>query len=831
MNMNDYPNRDALRKANDIYLDVMRSFIIHHLRQVKGERVEDLIEDALHNNQVEKFIQMLEEHNDVGSAIDFSYIPQIIKKYWNNVFSQKFGGDLVAQSILWLIRNGRNSCEHRGKKDLDPEFTRTHLFIIAELLGKINRSDKQGEVETIRDEFLSDDAAKQISALSEKYDAEKAEKKKYKNLHAKVEERLQDSEKKHNADKEILTKTLVQSDEVQEEKKNLDKSLASIKEDLKTMEEGWNTSEECLASTSNQLKQEKEEKDSIKQELAAIKKQLEDVKNKNKNYKDTLTSVQNQLEMIKTEKKGTEERLAAMQDMLTAATIDNPTQKLIVPPLHTDSAVRILDRRNTDKKNYLLNLLELKQPSIIYVQGEQKINQFLTHVAPEKAGVIGIHNEHTSDAEEKVLLEKLENGDLIAIVSNAIFSTLPQLHCVEHFVFCHHVLGVEGFFKRCHPAFTSSQNTYLHLIYDHKQDFQEFEDLVQKYPDRHTLEKLYTELKDHIEVSENFVKPEKYYNESGVVKLEFETSFAVFSELRLLERNEEGIKLLHPSGKKLEESKIYCIGEKLKKEIEHFDNSQLTQSIEQIWDNILVNVNVDINKFTHEQDNHIFEVKDNSQTTTGYVTDNSNPSNAYMWPQRTISSFNILRKYAAINISESNTLLREENKNYYSDRPELGSPHNEKFEIDISIPEQDYKNKYNLAIQFAEDHGISALKQGIAELIQDRDNPEYDFTEDETKMLQAFQDALKDFQKQSGESDQVGNNDEKEIIEKTIDSENTGKVDTAKRSRAKVTEKQVKDIRKRSAAEESYNNLSKEFGITTTAIRNIVKRNTWKDVE
>ena len=63
MNTNDYPNRDVLRKANDIYLDVMRSFIIYHLRQVKGERVEDLIEDALHDNQVEKFIQMLEEHS------------------------------------------------------------------------------------------------------------------------------------------------------------------------------------------------------------------------------------------------------------------------------------------------------------------------------------------------------------------------------------------------------------------------------------------------------------------------------------------------------------------------------------------------------------------------------------------------------------------------------------------------------------------------------------------------------------------------------------------------------------------------------------------------
>ena len=815
MNTNDYPNRDALRKANDIYLDVMRSFIFRCLDLIPGETAESIIKTHIGHDS----------DYPIKDAIDFDDIPFLFRTYWNNSFELHFNRVdpyYEARSAVQLIVEGRNRSSH-PPWDLDLEFTRTHLFIIAELLGKVNRLDKQDEVEAIRDELLFDDAAKQISALSEKYDAEKAEKKKYKNELTETKQRLVELKNEQTSYKERIEALT----DVEKEKKDVEERLATISKEHKEVEEAWSECDECLTTTRNQLKEEKNANNSLKERLESIEKQFKEVEKEKKNHKDSLASIKKQLAAAKSEKMDTERHLASMRNLLTTVAIDNQ----IFPPLSTDSAVRILDRRNTDKENYLLDLLERKRPSIIYVQGEQKINQFLTHVAPEKAGVIGIHNEHTSDAEEKVLLEKLENGDLIAIVSNAIFSTLPQLHCVEHFVFCHHVLGVEGFFKRCHPAFTSSQNTYLHLIYDHKQDFQEFEDLVQKYPDRHTLEKLYTELKDHIEVSENFVKPEKYYNEVGMVKQEFETSFAIFAELRLLERNEEGIKLLHPSGKKLEESKIYCIGEKLKKEIEHFDNSQLTQSIEQIWDNILVNVNVDINKFTHEQDNNIFEVKDNSQATTGYVTDNSNPSNAYMWPQRTISSFNILRKYAAINISESNTLLREENKNYYSDRPELGSPHNEKFEIDISIPEQDYKNKYNLAIQFAEDHGISALKQGIAELIQDRDNPEYDFTEDETKMLQAFQDALKDFQKQSGESDQAGSNDEKEIIEKTIDSENTEKVDTAKRSRAKVTEKQVKDIRKRSAAGESYNNLSKEFGITTTAIRNIVKRNTWKDVE
>ena len=815
MNTNDYPNRDALRKANDIYLDVMRSFIFRCLDLIPGETAESIIKTHIGHDS----------DYPIKDAIDFDDIPFLFRTYWNNSFELHFNRVdpyYEARSAVQLIVEGRNRSSH-PPWDLDPEFTRTHLFIIAELLGKVNRLDKQDEVEAIRDELLFDDAAKQISALSEKYDAEKAEKKKYKNELTETKQRLVELKNEQTSYKERIEALT----DVEKEKKDVEERLATISKEHKEVEEAWSECDECLTTTRNQLKEEKNANNSLKERLESIEKQFKEVEKEKKNHKDSLASIKKQLAAAKSEKMDTERRLASMRNLLTTVAIDNQ----IFPPLSTDSAVRILDRRNTDKKNYLLNLLELKQPSIIYVQGEQKINQFLTHVAPEKAEVIGIHNEQTSDAEERVLLEKLENGDLIAIVSNAIFSTLPQLHCVEHFVFCHHVLGVEGFFKRCHPAFTSSQNTYLHLIYDHKQDFQEFEDLVQKYPDRHTLEKLYTELKDHIEVSENFVKPEKYYNEVGVVKQEFETSFAIFAELRLLDRNEEGIKLLHPSGKKLEESKIYCIGEKLKKEIEHFDNSQLTQSIEQIWDNILVNVNVDINKFTHEQDNNILEVKDNSQTTTGYVTDNSNPSNAYMWPQRTISTFNNLRQFAAKDYSETKTLLREENKQSYLGPSQRSHPLAEKFEKDLSSPEHDYKFKYNLAFQFVEEQGISVLKQGIAELIQDKDNPEYDFTEDETKMLQAFQDALKDFQKQSGESDQAGSNDEKEIIEKTIDSENTEKVDTAKRSRAKVTEKQVKDIRKRSAAGESYNNLSKEFGITTTAIRNIVKRNTWKDVE
>ena len=113
-----YPNRDALRDANDIYLDTMRPFIIHHLKRVQGKKVENLIEDALDPGQADKFWEKLDEDDDIESAIDFSYFPQIIQRQWKDAFGQRFNWDLNFQSMLWLIRKGRNSCEHLAVKKI-----------------------------------------------------------------------------------------------------------------------------------------------------------------------------------------------------------------------------------------------------------------------------------------------------------------------------------------------------------------------------------------------------------------------------------------------------------------------------------------------------------------------------------------------------------------------------------------------------------------------------------------------------------------------------------------------------------------------------------------
>ena len=278
-----------------------------------------------------------------------------------------------------------------------------------------------------------------------------------------------------------------------------------------------------------------------------------------------------------------------------------------------------------------------------------------------------------------------------------------------------------NFLNQCELAFTSGKSTYLHLIYNGEQDIKFLDEwLAQKYPDREALEKLYPELKKLAGTNDDFIRPENVYNELDIAKPGVETGLAIFEELQLLERNDEGIKLLPPAGKKLDESEIYRRGEKLKKETANFQAFQLEQSIEQIWEALLKELNVD----------------------------------------------------------------------------------NEQILDESSV----YK-------------------------------------------VRAFQDAITDSGTQSEQSTEAVENDSKaddEVSEAQSDQsteavENNNKVDdevsevkhTPKltRANAKVTEEQVREIRTRREAGESYNELAEEFGLTPTTVRNIALRKTWKHVE
>ena len=201
------------------------------------------------------------------------------------------------------------------------------------------------------------------------------------------------------------------------------------------------------------------------------------------------------------------------------------------------------------------------------VQSGEMADLLLERVIPEKVDLIEKHGEQTSEAEEIAILEQLENGELIAVVSDTTFSTMSRSHCVEHFVFCHLAPGLNEFFKWCEPAFTSGKSRYLHLIYNREQDIEGLDKwLAQKYPDREVLVKMYRELRKLAGANGDFIKTENAYSELDMEKPSIETGLAIFAELQLFEQNGEIIKFLPSVHTDLNKSTIHRKGERLKEE-------------------------------------------------------------------------------------------------------------------------------------------------------------------------------------------------------------------------------------------------------------------------
>ncbi len=577
MSTTDYRNQEALNKALNIYRTYMRSFITFQLKKIPGTHVEDTVIDSVSDRRADEIERGLADR-DIKSIIDIDDFPPLVNANWEDAFKGILNDDKSFRNQLWLIKTCRDqSWAHPPEGDAESEGTRAYLFLIADVLGKINRPDKQSEVEAIRDELFSDDTAERLEESEKRLTDLESEK-------SEAEKRLTDVESKKKEYEEKNAALSKQVDEKENQRKKLDK----------------------------QLKRAKAQNDKYKKDIAGTNQRLEKSEAAQADYKDRLETTSKELKEIHAELKKTEERLAAaqagekgitarlraVQNLFTVAAIGKRGVQDVYPSIETDSTVRILDRRGVDKKNYLLELLERKQPTLIYVQCKEMVDRLLKHVVPEeKADLIEKHDEQTSEAEEAVILEKLENGELIAAVSDATFSTLTPSHCIEHFVLCHLAPGVDEFYKRCEPAFTSRKNAYLHLIYNSEQDI---ERIAQKYPDRKALEKLYPELRKLAGTSGNFIKTERLYGELDMEKYGIETGLAIFEELQLLERNDEGVKLLPPAGKKLDESRIYCRGEELKKRTADFRDFQLECSVEKIWEEILGKLDVNSEQILRE---------------------------------------------------------------------------------------------------------------------------------------------------------------------------------------------------------------------------------------
>ena len=290
--MTKYPNREALRKAHDIYRDAMREFIFQYLeKRVENETVDDLIMRVLNREQ--------------QRTIDIKGISVIFRnrECWNDFFSQKFEYDRLLgrhrydiRSVTSLIVMGRNQVSHPGSRDLDFEYTCTHLFLIAEVLGEVGKTQAKTEVKEIWDELFSDDAEERIANLTKQLEdmlnqlnTVEAEKTKYgkalkaasnrlaalRSVNAQLEERLEttttrleDVEAELTACKKDLARTLRQLDGTkagQTEYLSLEERPALLKGNEKTTtpRREYLSPEERLARALTESEKEETEKERV----------------------------------------------------------------------------------------------------------------------------------------------------------------------------------------------------------------------------------------------------------------------------------------------------------------------------------------------------------------------------------------------------------------------------------------------------------------------------------------------------------------------------------------------------------------------------------------
>lgn len=285
--MSNYPNKDALYKAHDIYRDTMREFIPNTMP-------EKLIHTALGGKPV----------GNIKAAIDIGNIPHLLRVLWNDGFSELFDHReaMDIRSVVSVIKDGRNkSWAHPGIEDVTAEFTKTHLFLIADVLGEIGEHGAKNEIEDIRNNLFSHNAAYKgnLANITKQLETANAEKAKYgkalkaasnqlatlKKVNAQLEDRLEvtstrleDVEAELTACKKNLARTLKQLEGTKAEQTeylSLDERLALLKGNGKTTtpRRGYPASEERLerALTESEKEETEEERVEIAKRVAELR--------------------------------------------------------------------------------------------------------------------------------------------------------------------------------------------------------------------------------------------------------------------------------------------------------------------------------------------------------------------------------------------------------------------------------------------------------------------------------------------------------------------------------------------------------------------------------
>ena len=263
----------------------------------------------------------------------------------------------------------------------------------------------------------------------------------------------------------------------------------------------------------------------------------------------------------------------------------------VFPRLDDKSSVKIADRRNTKKRDYLLKLLEREESCIIYVQDEEMLDCLLTRLLPESIEGIARHDETTAPEAEATLLQQLAHGELRTIASSSSLSSHEAFPFVKHVVFCHLTPSSDLFFKRCAPAFATKETSCLHLIYGDADGTEIQNWVAKKYPEKTELQQLYGGIRKTIQSNGAEGYPETaMLNGALGAPATVETGLTIFEELKFIERYAESghrlVKLRPAQKSDLSRSPTYVRGQWIKQTSPSFIEFQLKENIESMWERV-----------------------------------------------------------------------------------------------------------------------------------------------------------------------------------------------------------------------------------------------------
>lgn len=141
-----YPNRAAISRCLDTYLDGMCPFVVRHLKQVRGTTVIETIRSSISGggysaySRIEDFNRNLEQAGGkVEVALDAGIVRTVVDKQWQAVFRDAFSGDYAVRSAIHCITETRNrATAHRGSADIEFTVALSFMEHIIAVLRRLN---------------------------------------------------------------------------------------------------------------------------------------------------------------------------------------------------------------------------------------------------------------------------------------------------------------------------------------------------------------------------------------------------------------------------------------------------------------------------------------------------------------------------------------------------------------------------------------------------------------------------------------------------------------------------------------------------------------------